>query len=201
MGKEQEEEKRTNINNGVEDTPQKFRDKAFGEFQSMLWKTGMQFNQPDGFSSVPVIENDEMYYMHSIKSDTHKLEIRYHIVPLESPTANFNEIKTVNRSGGDYNDMYAMNMVATASNISAGGLGKVSPFPEDAVKSEFGADWGATLSVPLRGTSFGKDYKICMITTIHKNNCADAFICYLYNDMNEVGDLIMDNFYSLTFSQ
>ena len=194
-------EEGTHIDKSTEDVPQKIRDNAFIEFQLRLSNTGMNFDQPEGFSSTPVIENNKMYYIHAIKSDTHKLEMRYHIVPLESPSFNSNGIKTVNISRADYNEMHALNLVATASNISAGGLEGVSPFPEDAVKSEFGADWGATLSVPLIETSFGKGYKICMITTIHKDNCADAVILYLYDDFNEVSKLIMDNFYSLTFSR
>jgi hypothetical protein len=71
--------------------------------------------------------------------------------------------------------------------------------PPDAVRKEFGADSGATAFVEL-DSAFGKGFKYCIASVIHRNNAVDAYTFFLYKDPEQRTVLARhDVFYSLKF--
>lgn len=78
-------------------------------------------------------------------------------------------------------------------------------FPPEAVKQEFGADWGSTTIIEIQNDSFGTSYKYCMMTTLHKNDIADAYIFYLSDTKENLMTLLTEYvaktgaFYALKF--
>jgi hypothetical protein len=66
---------------------------------------------------------------------------------------------------------------------------RFKPFPAEHIKPEFGADWGGTWVIPIKNNSFGTDYKFCIMTVLHRDDVADAYVMYLGNTPQELVDM------------
>jgi hypothetical protein len=69
------------------------------------------------------------------------------------------------------------------------------------VRKEFGADAGATTVVSC-DSDFGKGYMNCLISVIHKKDIADAYVFFLFDDPQVVGEAIMTDatYHALRFN-
>jgi len=141
-------------------------------FQELLNQTNMQFSLPPDFTSTPIIQNGDVVYDFAIKSKTSSLEIRYRIWPVDKKQKNPNAL-------------FEAMLVTMGLNISNGKVMKPHAYPTESVKKEFGADAGST-GLITTDSDFGKGYKQCMISVIHKDDVADAYVFYLYNTQDEI---------------
>ena len=141
-------------------------------FQQLLNQTNMQFSFPPDFISIPIIQNGNVVYDFAIKSKTSSLEIRYRVWPVDKKQKN-------------PNTLFGPMLVTMGLNISNGKVMKPHPYPTESVKKEFGADAGST-GITTIDSDFGKGYKQCMISVIHKDDVADAYVFYLYNTQDEL---------------
>ncbi len=156
-------------------------------FQQLLTHSNMQFSIPPDFVEAPVLNNGDVNYDFAVKSNTAALEIRFRIWPIDRKQKNPNAI-------------YHAMLVTMGLNISNGQMIKSQQYPAESVKAEFGADAGSSGVAPI-GSEFGKGYRFCLISVIHKDNVADAYVFYLYSDQRTImGALSTDNIYhTLTF--
>lgn len=148
-------------------------------FESLLDSNNMTFEPPKGFIETEPIENGQMNYEKAYKHPTKRFEVRYAIR---------------NHDFGFYEQMFQM----TVLNISGGQLPEYSQFGTEAVKSEFGADAGATVMVQV-GKEFGQDYKYCLVVYIFKKGVGDGYIFYMADDNEIISDLMMPIFHALKF--
>ena len=151
-------------------------------FQNVLSLGQMTFNMPKGTTPIPLVKNMQMHYEYAIKFKDIPFEVRYAVAPIGYTVAEaYTGGKGVTPRTGDERLSKTSSMVIA---INVGG-GKPDPnmgsreFPPEAVKKEFGADWGSTTMIDLQNDSFGTEYKYCMMITLHKNDVADGYIFYL----------------------
>ena len=142
-------------------------------FQQLLNRTSMSFAVPPGFSAIPVVPNDDVAYDYALRSQTMKLEMRYRILPVEPAST----------SDARRKSQLEPMLLAVALNISGGQEPNATYYPKDAVKSEFGADAGATCAVKV-SSEFGRGYALCLISAIHRDGIADAYVFYLCDDLS-----------------
>ena len=152
-------------------------------FAALLAKDSLSFSLPKGFAAVAVVANPDVQYQFAMKSSVVKAEIRYAIFP-SSNNAQFAE----------------MFLQTICLNVSGGKTCNIRPFPQPAVRTEFGADGGFTSMTGLE-SQFGKGYKYCMANLIHKNDVADVVTFFLFDDMKVLQSLIAqeDVFHALRF--
>ena len=141
-------------------------------FQRLLAQTQMQFSIPPDFTPVPVRTNGDVVYDFAVKSRSTALEIRYRIWPVDKTQKNPNAV-------------YEPMLVTMEMNISNGKMIQPKRYPPESVKKEFGADAGCTGMVPAH-SQFGKGFTACLISVIHKDDVADAYVFYLYNTADEI---------------
>jgi hypothetical protein len=154
-------------------------------FQRLLQRNAMQYSIPSGFVSTPVVENGDVVYDFAIRSTTTKLEIRYRIWPIDKGMQN----------DPKRNSVYQAMVQTMGLNISNGQMVQTKQYPLGDVKAEFGADGGITGTVRT-DSQFGRGYKICMISAIHKDNIGDAYAFFLCDDPNVLlKALFADNVY------
>ncbi len=135
-------------------------------FQKSLQQYSFRYSIPPGFSATQVIDNQDVKYDFAVKSSTQKLEIRYSILPI---------------IGGNQ-DLDVM-VVTMALNISDGQMVQPKDYPDADVKSEFGADGGCS-AIVQSNSEFGKGFKYCLISAIHRDNVANAYAFFLFDDPN-----------------
>jgi hypothetical protein len=175
----------------ADNLPQKFVDR--------LNRAQMSFTQPDGYSAIPTITNDQMHYEYALKYIGKNFEIRYAVTPLDSVFIQYEAmIKAGTKMIYGPNQLYSGALISTAMNLSGDNMPQIKEFPKTAVSTEFNADWGATCVFHVTG-SFGDGYNTCMIVAIHKDNLGDAYIFYLTDSPENFRDLLEPAFHALKF--
>ncbi len=170
-------------------------------FPQILKEHSMIFTMPKEFKQIPVKENDDVLYQHAIKSKKNKLEIRYSVFSLKQRIKEYEEWKnSKNRNGvmTDPNIGYTVFTRVVVENIAGSENFKETLFNQKNVKDEFNADWGGTYLVEPK-SGYGEGYKYALITALHKDNIADAYIVYLFDDYRTVQSEILKEFYSMRF--
>jgi len=152
-------------------------------FAALLLKNSLSFTLPRDYSPVAVVANPDVLYQFAMKSRAAKVEIRYAIFPSSNnPEVGAAFLQTI------------------CLNLSKGRACNVRPFPQPAVKKEFGADGGFT-SMTALDSQFGRGYTYCMANLIHKNDVADVVTFFLFDDMKVLQSLISQDevFHALRF--
>lgn len=181
-------------------------------FQNVLNLAQMTFTMPKDAIAIPIVKNNQMHYEYAINFKDQPFEVRYSVAPVGYTVAEaYTGGKGITpRKGSNFENESGAKVTSAvvAINVSGGkpiqGVGSKS-FPPDAVKKEFGADWGSTTIIPLENNSFGTEYKFCIMVTLFKKDVANAYIMYL-SDTKEnlvklMGELIATkgSFYALKF--
>ena len=181
-------------------------------FQNVLDLARMTFAMPKDAISIPVTKNRQMHYEYAITFQNQPFEVRYSVAPMGYSTAEaYTGAKGITpHIESKLNDEFGAKILSTtvALNVAGGtetqGMGS-NPFPPEAVKKEFGADWGSTTVIPIGNNSFGTEYKFCVMVTLFKKDVAHAYVMYLSdtkeNLMKLMGELIAKTgaFYALKF--
>ena len=180
--------------------------------QNTLDLAGMTFTMPKDAVAVPVVKNVQMHYEYAVTFKDQPFEVRYAIAPMGYSVAeayNGGKGVTPRKTEAKDNDMLAKVFAMNIAMNVAGGVDSPDKswqdFPPEAVKREFGADWGNTRLIEIKNNSFGTEYKHCVMVTLHKNDVASAYIFYLSdtkeNLMRLMNELIAKTgaFYALKF--
>ena len=171
------------------------------QFSELLTRSDLIFTQPENFTSVEIVDQNNMQYEYALKHNSKNFEVRYAIRPLDELLKTY-EKKEKNKKEGDINihpnKLYKTLLQSTTMNISGGYLPEMVVFDSLAVRQEFNADWGATTYVEV-GNAFGANYKYCITVAIHKNNVADAYLFFLSDNTENFDDIMLTAFHSLKF--
>lgn len=172
------------------------------DFKLLLQKTGMRFTQPDGFAPVPVIPDQVWAYHYAVLSPSRNLEIRYRIDSLPRLAAERAQMQRgmTELVSVDINQIYRTSAAATLFNLSGGQDRPLNPFPAEAVRAEFGADWGAIADFMLPQRSSSDEYRVGVLIALHLDDRADAYVLGLLREPGVEFDLLQQNFYSLIFT-
>ena len=166
-------------------------------FAALLLKNSLSFTQPNEFSAVAVVDNPDVRYQFAMRSTVAKAEIRYAIFP----SSNNDEVAGAKVALARVLDDVAAGFLQTIClNISNGKSCDIRPFPQPAVKAEFGADGGFT-SVTALDSKFGKGFTYCMVNLIYKNGVADVAIFFMFDDVKVMPSLVTQErvFHALRF--
>ena len=172
------------------------------DFIQLLVDNQLQFDMPEGFGETEIKENRDLYYNYAIKSENSSFEVRYTIFSLKPLLKEYEEsltdsTKTMLAPNSYHKSMYMANIL----NVSQAGMENMpgsTPFPSEAVKTEFGADYGATAFFPAN-SEFAKDHEFCMMILLHKDDVADVFISILANTPEEIEENLMTVFHACRF--
>ena len=171
-------------------------------FREVLAAGHLTFRPPVGTVPTPVLKNAQMDYEYAVRVPGKHVEIRYAIRPLDRLVAEYRQAKAKGEDMTDPNQLYSSLITMVALNISGGDEPTTKDFPAEAARTEFGADWGTTTLVRA-GKEFGLKYAKCLVVALHKQDAADAYCFYLFDQMDDLGPLLdsptADVFYALRF--
>ena len=171
------------------------------KFTELLNRSKITFNQPDGYSEISTIENQQMNYDYAIINNAKDFEIRYSIRPLDEMLKDYDDRKknqTLVSESIHPNKMHTGIFHSIIFNVSGGKFSKINEFNPEALRKEFNADWGAISMVEV-GKEFGQNYKYCFLITIHKDDVGDAYCFYLSNTQEGIMKNLQAPFHSLRF--
>ncbi|MFD2144279.1 hypothetical protein [Mucilaginibacter antarcticus] len=184
------------------------------KFNTELVKAGMTFTMPNGAVEVPIVKNMQMHYEMAVTIPGKAIEVRYAIAPYSTMR---NAMKKSQKDGDTtevfnkrINNMSRAITYSIATNVGGGvrdSTIRSQMFPPEAVKREFGADFGGTILIPVKNNSFGTQYKFCMMIALHKDFAGDGYIMYLGDSLQSIGPIVKEHFginggfYALKFKQ
>jgi hypothetical protein len=159
-----------------------------GDFLSFLEKTGIKFAKPPHSIETEVINNDELHYQYALKDTLNNLEIRYVYYPLQELVKHYNGPHSdTGMDMIDPNFMHTNVLLSFCYKIQGKEMNLNNPMPEvqelshATVDLKYNADWGAYIDLQPCD-EFAQKYKYCTLFAMHKDNIADIFIIYLYNN-------------------
>lgn len=175
-------------------------------FTQLLARTKLAFIRPKGMTPTPCVENEQMNYEYALKLPEHNFEVRYAIRPMDSLLVNFEDRVKAGETMIDPNKLSVSLLQATLLNIGLGGpasgeLPDISYFDKDAVREEFGADWGAVAFVQPGPEFGGTTFKYCLTVIIHKDFVGDAYFFYVSDSKEYMSDWVDIAFHSLKFRE
>lgn len=195
-----------------------FRSAPSQPFKQQLAAAHMTLAPPVGWMETPVIDNEQMSYDYALRYPGRRLEVRYAVRPLATQLIEYaRSKKSKNVSMLNPNGVYKQVYHTIVLNVGVGGQTNpnmaqalqaefarpLKEFPSQAIKTEFGADWGAT-DVIQPGSEFGQAYKHCLLVALHKDGAADAYCFYLFDDQKDLAEVVFGDpaqsvFHSLRF--
>jgi hypothetical protein len=169
---------------------------------------GIKFTRPANSKEVPVIKNDELNYQYALKDTVTHIEIRYSIFPLQQLVNEYNgPHPDTGMSRVDPNFLHTNYLLAVAfkvqgkeMSLDATGMPELHELPHATVDLEFNADWGAEVNVQPCD-EFAQKYKYCTIFEMHKDNIADVFIMYLYDNKDTFEEAVKPDFHSMAYKK
>ena len=171
-------------------------------FQKLLSEHDLVFNMPTDFEETPVKENGDLRYDYAIKYKKDTLEVRYSVFSIKPLLKQYKEsLNNPNESLMDPNKYHNSMFMANILNVSQAGMQNMpetSSFPADAVKKEFGADYGATTFFKAN-SEFSEGYDFCLMLVIHKKDVADVYISFLGKNPEKLVKQMSLAFSSLKF--
>jgi hypothetical protein len=161
------------------------------DFAKLVRSTGMRFAVPTGYDTAQVRTNGDVLYDFAIISKTRKLEIRYRVLPIQ---------RVADEARSEANAIYSGMLITMGLNISGGQDPPYQAYPPGSVREEFGADAGATSFISCN-SEFGAGYAKCLISVIHKEDVADAYAFFLFDDMQVLQTVLTtdDVYHALRF--
>lgn len=157
----------------------------------------MSFEMPRDFKKISSPNSPDFPFDFAVNHQSHKIEIRYNLIPAGNLDRLITDTGIISVA---YSKTYAQSFFqAYLFSITDSIPVNITPIGTADVKKEFGADWGAFAVIKPR-KSFADGYQNCIIVCIHKNNTAEGFISFLFDDINDVHDLVYgSDFHSLKF--
>ncbi|AYV55348.1 hypothetical protein EFP84_07370 [Leptospira kmetyi] len=176
-------------------------------FKVVLGKTNVLIRQivPPNFVPVAIDHDFPFRYDYALKSEQAGIEIRYTVHSIPAYLKEFEEFKKKNPQAtlvppkkDDYLSHFFVNLQNLAG--SPENIYGSKPFPNKAVKDEFGADWGSNSYIKLNPT-YDKVYQYCNVVVLHKDNVADIYILYLSSDREKLAAFLRETylFYNIRF--
>lgn len=178
----------------------------------------MVLTPPPGWVETPLIANKWLTYDYALRYPGRRLEVRYSVETMAPLLADY-ELGKKDKAHLQVNPNTLFGQYYIGTMLNVRGINFETPdgdaafraelakglneFPDKAIKAEFGADWGAVTPL-VPNAEFGQDFKHCLLVGLHKDNAADAYVYYLYDDQKDLTDVVMGDpkkaaFHSLRF--
>lgn len=164
-------------------------------FDDLLNEGSLKFVPPEGFTELQPQANPVMFYERALRRPDAKLEIRYAVRPIARAQV---EYEDPHNAAPDPNHLYAMLFRTMLDALADGGDVPLREYSTDEAKDKFNADWAAAAVFDV-ADDFGTDMDQGLLIAMHKEQRADAYVIFLYDDYAQVKSSITEHLTSLHF--
>ena len=165
-------------------------------FAGLLAEAGMEFILPAGFQDLPVQANELLPYERAIRRADGALEIRYAIRPLARIQVDYEDPHSAKP---EPNHMFPLMFQAILGRIARHGHNPSSEYPQDQALTRFGADWASAAIFDV-DPGFAPEQAHGLLLALHKNQLADAYAVFLFEDYERVKPLLDQTLEALRFA-
>lgn len=164
-------------------------------FDELVAESGMRFELPAGFREADRRANPLFTYDKAVRNRDDSIEIRYAVRPLGRIEIDYEDPHS---SAPDPNHMFPLMFQSMVTLLSDGRHSPTREYPRDQAREKFSADWAAAAVFDV-SPRFDTDHKQALVIALHKNQLADAYSVFLFDDFEQARQMINDNLNALAF--
>jgi hypothetical protein len=165
-------------------------------FQDLLLEAGLEFTQPPGFKQISLEQPPLLQHEKALRHEDGKLEIRYVIRPLSRLEIDYQDPHS---AVPEPNHMFNMLFHTLIGNLSKrGSRSPTREYSQTQARDFFNADWAA-VGVFDVVEDYSQDYSLVMMLALHKNDKADAYAVFLFDDYAQVKEQVQQSMTALMF--
>ena len=165
-------------------------------FRALLRESGLNLARPDGFVEVPILPNPVLPYEHALRHESGALEIRFIVRPLTRIEIEYND---PHNAAPEPNHLFPLLFESITNRLAIGSHAPSNTFSEGDAKTTFNAQWAA-VSVFDTDPEFAGGFRNGVLVALHRNDLADAYTLFLYDDYELAGPLINASLSALSFA-
>jgi tetratricopeptide (TPR) repeat protein len=163
------------------------------DFYQFLKMNKLSLTIPDDYIKTDVIANCDMVYNFAIKHKKLDFEVRYLIVSIPEMRLKLKDATTTI----NLNEMYLSEIEVHTMNVSQGEP-EIFRFETTDVENEFNTNIGLYSSFPAN-SEYSGNYKYVHMMVFHKDDVADCYITFLWNEQSVFDENIRDVFHAMKF--
>ena len=152
----------------------------------MLKESGLRVEPTEAFAEVPIQPNPILAYEHAMRHESGALELRFIVRPLGRIEIEYND---PHNAAPEPNHLFPLLFESLTQHLAANNDTSSSTLSESEAREKFNAQWAAVAAFDV-DPQFSSEYKNAILLGMHKNDQADAYTLFLYNDPDTAKPLI-----------
>ena len=165
-------------------------------FDRLLIESGLRVSQSDQFVDLEPRMNPVLPYEHAMRHKSGDLEIRFIVRPLNRIEIEYND---PHNAAPEPEHLFPLLFESITNRLSAGPDSTSQSFPETEAMEKFNAHWAAASAFDV-DPEFGGVYRNGLLIAMHRNQTADAYTLFLYNDPQRAKVLINESISIMAFT-
>ncbi len=155
-------------------------------FDLLLEESGLRVETRQAFADVPIERNPVLAYEHAMRHESGALELRFIVRPLSRIEIEYND---PHNAAPEPNHLFPLLFESLTQHLAANNDTSSSTLSETEARDKFNAQWAAVAVFDV-DPQFSSEYKNAVLLGMHKNDMADAYTLFLYNDPETAKPLI-----------
>ena len=164
-------------------------------FDQLLKESGLRIESRQAFADIPIQQNPVLAYEHAMRHESGALEVRFIVRPLGRIEIEYND---PHNAAPEPNHLFPLLFESLTQRLAANNDTSSSTLSEIEAKDKFNAQWAAVAAFDI-DPAFSSEYKNAILLGMHKNDQADAYTLFLYNDHERAKSLINEAISVLSF--
>jgi hypothetical protein len=155
-------------------------------FEQLLMESGLRIESRNAFAEVPIQQNSVLPHEHAMRHESGKLELRFIVRPLARIEIEYND---PHNAAPEPNHLFPLLFESLTQRLAANNDTSSNTLSEIEAKDKFNAQWAAVAAFDV-DPEFSREFKNAILLGMHKNDMADAYTLFLYNDPESAKPLI-----------
>jgi len=166
-------------------------------FDELMVESGLHMQTPQNYVDVPIQANPVFPYEHAIKHESGAMEMRFIVRPLSRILIDYTD---PHNAAPEPNHLFPLLFESITNQLSTDSDTPNNTFSESAAQDHFNAHWAAAAAFDVN-PEFSPGYRSAVLIGMHKNQVADAYTLFLYNDHEQAKTLINAAISTLSFTR
>ncbi len=155
-------------------------------FDQLLVESGLRVESSQAFTDIPIQHNPVLAYEHAMRHESGALELRFIVRPLSRIEIEYND---PHNAAPEPNHLFPLLFESMTQQLAANNDTSSSTLSESEAREKFNAQWAAVAAFDV-DPEFSSEFRNAVLLAMHKNDQADAYTLFLYNDPETAKPLI-----------
>ncbi len=165
-------------------------------FDQLLAESGLRVDSRQAFTDVPIQQNPILSYEHAMRHESGALELRFIVRPLGRIEIEYND---PHNAAPEPNHLFPLLFESLTQHLATNNDTSSNTLSEVEAKDKFNAQWAAVAAFDI-DPQFSSEYKSAILLGMHRNDQADAYTLFLYNDPETAKPLISTTLGIMSFN-